>query len=47
MHVGFAALDVVMQVIPEKLNVGDRSRSNVGGFEVAGEQDEGNITDVL
>lgn len=47
MHIGFAALNVVMQVIPEKLNVGNRSCSDVWGFEVARGQDEGDVTDVL
>ena len=47
MHVRLGALDVVMEVVAEELDVRDRLRGDVRVREVAGEEDEGDVADVL
>ena len=46
-HVRLRALDVVVEVVAEELDVRDRLRGNVRVREVAREEDEGDVADVL
>lgn len=46
-HVGLGALDVVVQVVSEELNVADCGRSNVRVGEVPREENKGNVANVL
>jgi hypothetical protein len=47
MHVCLGALDVVVQVIPEELDVRDGGRRGCGVGEVAGEQHEGHVACII
>ena len=46
-HVRLGALDVVVQVVAEVLDVADRCVCDVGVGEVAREEDEGHVADVV
>ena len=46
-HVRLGALDVVVQVVAEVLDVADRRGGDVGLGEVPGEEDEGDVADVV
>lgn len=47
MHVRLRALDVVVEVVAEELNVRDRQCRDLRLREVAREEDEGDIADVF
>jgi len=47
MHVCLGALDMIMQVIPEELNMGYSTRCDRTVREVPREEDESNIADIL
>jgi hypothetical protein len=47
MHVCLGALDMIVQVIPEKLDMRYSSRCDRGVNEVAGEEHESNVTNIF
>jgi hypothetical protein len=47
MHVCLGALDMIVQVIPEELDMGDSTRCDRTVREVAGEEDESNVANIL
>lgn len=47
MHVCFGALDVIVQIVAEELDVGDRGVGNVRFVKVPWEEDESNVADVF
>lgn len=47
MHVCLGALDMIVQVIPEELDMGYSTRCDRTVREVAGEEDESNVADIL
>lgn len=47
LHVGLRALDVVVEVVSEELNATDGLPRLVGVGKVAGEEDKGDVADIL
>jgi hypothetical protein len=47
MHVCLGALDMIVQVIPEELDMGYSTRCDRTVREVTGEEDESNVADIL
>lgn len=47
MHIRFRALDVVMQIVTEQLDVRDRRRRHIRPRKVTGEQYKGDMTRIL
>jgi len=47
MHVSFGALDVIVQIVSEELDMRDRFRCLCWFIEVAREENESDITDVF